>query len=1008
MNYKRLVEIGDSLHTIQRLDPNSKDDSGFNSIDMANWPKARNNLYSVALMLKKYKRQIPEDDYKLVLEVLSVNPHVAIVDNKLRLNAKVAKSDFYKYLEVIKANGFGWNGSEMVLKNPSQFNRESLVEGLGYINLEVIGDIKIVEKSTKEKLASKELESKKVYVDVRDGYVHFTCSFNPTFNKIFKNQGGELSGLTEYIPEDHSRRTNNFDLALEAIGKIKELMPTYEIVDVGFSEALEAHNKAKNALSAPIPSVVKVLNPEYQLRPFQNEFVNKIVENDGKILCGDDMGLGKAQSIETPVLTPKGWKLIGELKIGDFVIGSNGLPTKVTGVFPQGKKDIYRCYFTDDSFTECCLEHLWAVNTPTRNHRNSPHIVRSLQEIIDIGFKDKNGNRKHFIPIVKPIEFSTQSHLITPYILGVLIGDGSLTHSLGFTKSLKDSEIINKVKSLLPNYMNINTTPNKNTYKHSIIIVDRKDNNTNPFYDELKKIGLNVKSNMKFIPKKYLFDSIENRLELLRGLMDTDGYVSEDGMHTSFDTSSKKLMKHVRFLIQSLGGVTYLNTKIVEGVKYYSLTVCLPEKFIPFSLSRKKDRFKPNLKYRPYRAFDRVKKIGKKEAVCISVEAKDRLYVTNDCILTHNTLETLAYIASQGKKAIIVAPKVVRRNWLNEAKKFFPAYFDGQCMEIKSTTKRGDITACRLYSINYDSFIKHSEMIETLDINTIVIDESHKIKNPKAKRTQAIIKMVDRFDHKILLSGTAVINKRKEIITQINFIDKNFGSVELPYGALWNKLTERYYIARTKREVAPELPPKVTTVIDVDIDLPNFPQDIGEMSTTRVAVALKMVPHTLDYINEILDSSASSVIVFSESREAVEALKKALGAKAILHHGQMSDDARENAKDNFTAKKARVFISTRQSLEVGANLQVADKVIFNDLPWTAADIVQAEDRAYRIGQKNQVDVTWMTASSGWYSNLIEMLERKYKLCMALNNGKTFSKEDMEWMSSPVSFADIKV
>lgn len=81
-------------------------------------------------------------------------------------------------------------------------------------------------------------------------------------------------------------------------------------------------------------------------------------------ILADQMGLGKAQPLDAKILTPTGWTTMGEVKTGDCVIGANGSPCKVTGVFPQGRKEVFSVTFSDNTSTECCKEHLWAVQSP--------------------------------------------------------------------------------------------------------------------------------------------------------------------------------------------------------------------------------------------------------------------------------------------------------------------------------------------------------------------------------------------------------------------------------------------------------------------------------------------------------------------------------------------------------------------------------------------------------------------------------------------------------------------
>jgi len=140
-------------------------------------------------------------------------------------------------------------------------------------------------------------------------------------------------------------------------------------------------------------------------------------ENRGRLFVSGEMGVGKAQPLDAKVLTPYGWKTMGEINVGDFVIGVDGTPKKVLGVYPQGMKDIYRVTFSDNSSTECTEEHLWQVITPLSKWKKRPPKVLSLREIMDKGLAHKNGNLQHFIPMVKPVEFPEKDLKIDPYLV---------------------------------------------------------------------------------------------------------------------------------------------------------------------------------------------------------------------------------------------------------------------------------------------------------------------------------------------------------------------------------------------------------------------------------------------------------------------------------------------------------------------------------------------------------------------------------------------------------------
>lgn len=406
------------------------------------------------------------------------------------------------------------------------------------------------------------------------------------------------------------------------------------------------------------------------------------------------------------------------------------------------------------------------------------------------------------------------------------------------------------------------------------------------------------------------------------------------------------------------------------------------------------------------------------------LQEKDGKALVGDEMGLGKTLQSLAYGAAEGKRMLVVVPKVVRRTWIQEAEKFFPDYFKGKSRELissdlrKPKSKGGgqpDLSGVNIATVNYESLQKFLPAIKAAGFDTIVVDESHRMKSPKAKITKTISSLRDHFPHRILLSGTAVKNKKDELHTQAQFVEPGlFSRSELKYGTIggtWNKLKQSIYMARQKRDVLPDLPEKTTLIAEQPVpNMPAFPTDIGEMSAARIEAAMAKAPVTTSFVKEMLDTSDSSVLVFTESKEAAEKMAADLGAAAILHHGQMSDNKREAAKAEFQREgtKKRVFVSTRQSLAVGATLTAADKVVFNDIPWTAADLRQAEDRAHRVGQKNNVNVYWMTAQdSSWDKTATQILLRKYELNRKINEGRQLTEEERKWMSQPVKLDEIK-
>lgn len=420
-------------------------------------------------------------------------------------------------------------------------------------------------------------------------------------------------------------------------------------------DAFEGETDETTIYVEPEKSVFNVITP-FKHNSKQKLIIEKMLHDDTKILILDGLwGSSKAQPLDAKILTSNGWKLMGDIHPGDTVIGSDGKSCNVLNIFPQGKKEIYKVTFSDGSSTECCMDHLWATQTERERNRHSrkrnngspiytkcplPPKVRTLHEIKDTLLTKRN-LVNHSIPMVEPIDFNNVDHVIDPYILGILIGDGGLTRNVRFTSA--DKEIADKVESLLPSTLQMSNT----AIIEYGIIRRTKTLKHNPFKLELERLHLmGKKSNDKFIPNEYLFDSLANRINLLNGLMDSDG--TTNGYYTSYTTTSKILADNVQFLVESLGGTgiitefhncTYINKRNEKRhcLDHYKVSVKLPNNIPPFSLTRKKEKLKPRKKYLPIRYITSITFVAEKNSQCILVDSDNHLYITDHCIVTHNT-----------------------------------------------------------------------------------------------------------------------------------------------------------------------------------------------------------------------------------------------------------------------------------------------------------------------------------------------------------------------------------
>lgn len=435
-----------------------------------------------------------------------------------------------------------------------------------------------------------------------------------------------------------------------------------------------------------------------RLHDYQCSTIRQMAEQ-GRGIISLGVGLGKAQPLDAKVLTPTGWKLMGDIQVGDKVINSQGAVSRVTGVFPQGEKDIYEVVFKDGSATECCDEHLWAVWESHDLSRGKPLRKMELREIVDAGVLRKAGNHlasKWAIPSVKPIDFPKQELPVDPYLLGALLGDGRLPseNNRNIIFSSADEEMISMLGMLLPENLHFVKAVGDNCdWRISKIKTHQKGLQgtlPNSLTNAIFCLGLyGARSHNKFIPDAYKFAPTEARIAVLQGLMDTDGStwkVKRGATTLEFTSISKRLADDIVFIVQSLGGMAVVESRttsythhgeIRQGQVSYRVRPKLPASIQPFRLSRKALIYVPPSKYPPVRFMKEVNYVGRKPAQCISVDAPDHLYVTDDCIVTHNTASAIAlamHLKEQGrcKKNGIIVPKSVLANWVKEIKFWAP------------------------------------------------------------------------------------------------------------------------------------------------------------------------------------------------------------------------------------------------------------------------------------------------------------------------------------------------
>lgn len=415
-----------------------------------------------------------------------------------------------------------------------------------------------------------------------------------------------------------------------------------------------------------------------------------------------------AQPFSSKILTPNGWTTMGEIKVGDIVYAVDGKEVEVLGVYDHGERDVFEVTTIQNRKTLVCDKHLWEVQESNYKRKyNKPKIVDTTY--IKDNLVNSYGGLRFSLPKNNAVGFKEVDLPLHPYVLGCLLGDGSCKDSISICNI--DSELLDRFNDLIkplgcnltkpknPNNIayNIkssseNNKPGRslkltNTLTGEVVIYDRigealktlnikrsslnnrcannrtidnikyefledSDFSTNPVKNILNNLGLNgLRSYEKFIPDVYKYSSYEQRLELLRGLLDTDGNIKANG-EVNFTTTSKRLANDITELTRSLGGKIHMcvrdrtkdqkdrkinGRQIITRRISYQIGLSFSEYPELFYISRKKNRLKKTSQIHK----DFIKSVefkGKELVRCIKINHPRELYITDDYIVTHNTL----------------------------------------------------------------------------------------------------------------------------------------------------------------------------------------------------------------------------------------------------------------------------------------------------------------------------------------------------------------------------------
>ncbi len=537
-------------------------------------------------------------------------------------------------------------------------------------------------------------------------------------------------------------------------------------------EQRERQETAEAILAGRVPPTnIELALP---LREYQKQAVAMMRAMRG-LLLADDVGIGKAQPLDAKVLTPSGWRRMGDLRVGDAVIDPDGGTATVEGVFPQGEREVFRVTMADGGSTECCDEHLWMVQTPNDRCRAGGRVL-PLREIRERLHETRgNGQRAHhwFLPLVAPVLGAQDPLPIDPWLLGVILGDGNCAGDY-VRVSCADPELVERMRRSVPAGISVN-----HAGRVDWRLARTDPSRRNPLLEALRALGIDDKRAWeKSIPEPYLRAHPEARLELLRGLMDTDGTCSQLQGVATFTSTSEVLCRQVLELARSLGGVasiwnrvtnyTYLG-ELRQGRRSWTANIRLPVN--PFWLGRKAVRWRmPTLA----RAIESVEPVGREPVQCIRVSSKRRLYITDDFIVTHNTASAIGLLADPNMlPALVVTLTHLPTQWEAEIKRFAPKL---RVHTLKKATpyplNTGGLPSKAgrkpLVDVNPDVIVSNYHKLagwaEALSgqVKTVVFDEIQELRIAKSDKYSAAKHIAAGAEYRVGLSATPIYNQGSE------------------------------------------------------------------------------------------------------------------------------------------------------------------------------------------------------------------------------------------------------
>jgi SWI/SNF-related matrix-associated actin-dependent regulator 1 of chromatin subfamily A len=739
--------------------------------------------------------------------------------------------------------------------------------------------------------------------------------------------------------------------------------------------------------------------------PFQSEGIAYGLARS-RTLIADQPGLGKGHPVSTPLLTPGGWKPIGDLQYGDAVIGWFGEPIPVTGIFDRGILPVYTVEFNDGASIKCDGDHLWTVfiDDAEGGHKQTVDTLRLIT-------KFEAGEQMAIPTLLGPAKMIIKHFPVAPLVAGV---DLATTLCAGLDTHFR--------------------------------------------YAQIKTYDI----------RSYALGAPHQAQEFLNGVISAVGRIRGDDGHIRVDVTTSPegfhLVETITDCVRKLGGLVFkedlfrrarLRIYLPENVAYPVFGY--PVRTIKI-MSRWKD-FQPGA---PARLITNIFPSGREQVRCIKVDGPGSLYVAEHCIVTHNTIQTIGIMNGlpQLENALIIPPASLKKNWLKEMTKWLV----NKNLSI-DIAEGNSWPNSNIVIVNYDILHRHREKLRERKWNLVSPDEHHYAKNRDSGRskelhgglytfkakaatdtTPAVKKHAIRVEaipaeRLVMLSGTPLANRTGDLWTSVHAADPNglgrdyyefhkryCGAYYGPYGEfipngeptkemqaeLNRLLKERFMIRRLKRDVLSQLPEKIRQIVPlpadglknllaeerramtdlldmyekmigvrkemadedivkamfrikpetwelyakmVDGDAASVQMPLSRLAQARQDLAIAKIPMVAEYVGNLMEQGVK-VGVFGYHQAVIEGLRDKFPNAAVIYgktpqnSTRNPDRTRQAQADRFQEDDScHLFIGQYTAAGTGWTLTAGNHFVAAELTYVPHELLQAEDRFHRIGSE---------------------------------------------------------